>query len=59
MVLTSVTGIVQSPGYGVTSYPGVASCSWLITPSMESSIRLMFQDLDLEDSKDFLEVHKL
>ena len=56
MVLTSVTGVIQSPGYGITSYPSVASCSWLISPSVETSIRLVFLDFDLENGMDFLEV---
>ena len=56
IVLTSVTGVIQSPGYGITSYPAIASCSWLISPSVETSIKLMFLDFDLEGGKDFLEV---
>ena len=54
--LTSDTGVIQSPGYGVTMYPGIAFCSWLISPTSASSIRLVFEDFDLEENIDFLKV---
>ena len=56
MVLTTDTGTIQSPGYGMTTYPGIALCSWLIKPTLATSIRLVFEDFDLEEYIDFLEV---
>ena len=55
-VITTVDGIVMSPGYGIANYPNYQICRWNITEPSGRSMRLTFEDFVMGDNKDFVEV---
>ncbi|KAI0224389.1 hypothetical protein LSAT2_024605 [Lamellibrachia satsuma] len=55
-VITSSSGIVMSPGYDAVNYPNYQVCRWNITEPNGSSMQLEFEDFELGDNKDFVEL---
>ncbi|XP_061169998.1 sushi, von Willebrand factor type A, EGF and pentraxin domain-containing protein 1-like [Saccostrea echinata] len=54
--IRSDRGTIFSPGYGVTNYPPVLQCSWLIQSENDQPLLLRFNDFRLQD-KDFVQVY--
>ncbi|XP_062603015.1 uncharacterized protein LOC134264744 [Saccostrea cucullata] len=50
------SGSIFSPGYGVTNYPPVLHCTWLIQSKNGQALLLRFNDFRLQD-KDYVQVY--
>lgn len=49
-------GTIFSPGYGVTNYPPVLLCSWLIQTEAGHPLLLRFRDFRLQENVDYVQV---
>ena len=52
-------GTIFSPGYGVTNYPPVLHCSWLLQSNNGQPLLLRFKDFRLQENVDFVQVNVL
>ncbi|XP_045207056.2 uncharacterized protein LOC123559381 [Mercenaria mercenaria] len=58
VTMTTDSGEIRSPGYNVSPYPDIMTCTWLINPSSDKSVRLIFTDFQTEEDMDFLKIYK-
>nr|XP_022325864.1 uncharacterized protein LOC111125916 isoform X1 [Crassostrea virginica] len=49
-------GTIFSPGYGVTNYPPVLHCSWVLQSNNGQPLLLRFKDFRLQENVDFVQV---
>jgi len=59
VVLTSESGVIMSPGYDVSQYPAMMTCTWTLVPTSGKSLHINFSDFNTEQDMDFLEVRKI
>ncbi|KAJ8316095.1 LOW QUALITY PROTEIN: hypothetical protein KUTeg_006109 [Tegillarca granosa] len=55
--ITSNNGTIKSPAHGVSSYPPLVTCTWLIKSESGRDIKLTFEAFDL-DTGDFVQVYQ-
>ncbi|KAL4229601.1 hypothetical protein ACF0H5_012639 [Mactra antiquata] len=57
IMMEEESGIIQSPGYGVNSYPDIMTCTWIIQPASGKSVLLTFTDFEIETGMDYLQIY--